>query len=621
MPRLFALVLGLLVTAAACASQAPSPVRDPAPATLEAFKAAAERVLEEARVPGAGIALVRADGIEWAGGLGWADRDARRPVDADTLFRAGSISKTFVALALVQLYEDGRLDLDAPVAELLPDLRMENPWHTTTPVRVRHLLEHTAGFDDTHFNEMYVLDEAPDRPLEDVLLRNPASRRVRWRPGTRMAFSNPGYTVAGRVIEAVAEQPFDAFIRTRIFDPLDMRASTFTGALDDPRLAQGYDALDGPPVVRRRIHLRPACALHTSPRELGHFVEMLLGWGERAGGYVVDPEYLSNMEWPRTTAASTAGVRAGYGLGIVSTIDLPFHVLGHQGGIDGFVSAYGYSPSRDVGYVVLLNAAYAPEALERLVSLALRYLKRDVAPVPKETLAGTPGDLHRFAGYYHDASPRHALLEAVTFPFSGRTIAVTEGRLVMTPALGSAEPLVPVNEAIFRREPDLLASLAFTTVDGTSVLTGAGLYAERRARWPLLLLQALLAGALAVAALAPAVAAVRAWRSRRHRRPGAAGIGFGWLMALVTLAAMALAAVTTPVVDLGAPTAGARALFVATLVYPALAAVVAAWTVLVWQRRPGRAFTAFAALAAAAHVGLAGYLAYWGLLGFRSWTY
>ena len=71
---------------------------------------------------------------------------------------------------------------------------------------------------------------------------------------------------------------------------------------------------------------------------------MLLNWGELRGGYVIDPEYLSNMEWPRTTAASTAGVRAGYGLGIYSTIDLPYHVLGHQGGIDGFLSAYGYSP-------------------------------------------------------------------------------------------------------------------------------------------------------------------------------------------------------------------------------------------------------------------------------------
>lgn len=622
MRRLSALVLGLLASAAACATPAPpAPADDPAPATLDAFKAAAARVLEETRVPGAGIALVSTRGVEWAGGLGWADREARRPVDAETLFRVGSISKSFVALALVQLYEDGLLDLDAPVADLLPGLRMENPWQATHPVLVRHLLEHTAGFDDMHFNEIYVLDDAPDRPLEDVLLRNPASRRVRWRPGTRMAYSNPGYAVAGRVIEAVTNGPFDAFIRARIFDPLDMSASTFSGPVDDPRLAQGYDHADGPPVVRRRIHLRPAGALHTSPRDLARFVEMLLGWGERGDGYVVDPEYLSNMEWPRTTVASTAGVRAGYGLGIFSTIDLPFHALGHEGGIDGFLSAYGYSPSRDVGYVVLLNSTHAPEALRRLSSLALRYLKRDVEPVPKETMAGSPGDLHRFEGYYHDASPRNAVVEPFTFPVGGWSVDVRGGRLELTPALGATEPLVPVNEALFRRESELMASLAFTTVEGTPVMAGAGVYAERRARWPVLGLLALLAGALTVAACAPVVALGAAWRRYRTGGPSATGIGLGWLLALAALAAIAAAVVTTPVADLGAPTTGARALYASTLAYPAMTVLVAAWTMLVWRRRPGRAFTAFATLTAAAHLGLAGYLAYWGLVGFRSWTY
>src|SRR5262245_49600817 len=80
--------------------------KDPTPQTLDEFRAAAQRVLDDTGVPGAGVALVRSTGIEWTGGLGWADRDRRVPVTAETHFRAGSISKTFVALALVQLYED-----------------------------------------------------------------------------------------------------------------------------------------------------------------------------------------------------------------------------------------------------------------------------------------------------------------------------------------------------------------------------------------------------------------------------------------------------------------------------------------------------------------------------------
>src|SRR5687768_16964075 len=101
---------------------------DPHPETVDEFKAAVQHVLDDTRVPGAGLALVRLNGVEWAGGVGLADLDARTPVTADTHFRAGSISKTFVAIALVQLYEDGEIDLDTPVAELASDVEIDNAW-------------------------------------------------------------------------------------------------------------------------------------------------------------------------------------------------------------------------------------------------------------------------------------------------------------------------------------------------------------------------------------------------------------------------------------------------------------------------------------------------------------
>ena len=157
-----------------------------------------------------------------------------------------------------------------------------------------------------HFNEAYVLDATPDLPLEQVLMRNPASRRVRWQPGTRMSYSNPGYGVAGLVVEKVSGTPFDEFVEERIFRPLEMPTSSFRLAPDDDAaLARGYAAAHRPAGDRTGASTcGPAGALHTSPAELAHFVQALLGWGERGpAGYVVDPEYLSNMEWPRTTLA------------------------------------------------------------------------------------------------------------------------------------------------------------------------------------------------------------------------------------------------------------------------------------------------------------------------------
>src|SRR5688500_12311703 len=174
-----ALVVALTVAASTGLRSQATPA-DPHPRSLDEFTAAVQKVLDDTGVPGAGIALVRLDGVEWAGGIGYADRDARTPVTADTHFRAGSISKTFVASALVQMYEDGEVDLNTPVAELVPDVQIDNAWMIEEPVRLIHLLEHTAGFDDMHFNELYNISHAADLPLVEVLKINPSSRVVRW---------------------------------------------------------------------------------------------------------------------------------------------------------------------------------------------------------------------------------------------------------------------------------------------------------------------------------------------------------------------------------------------------------------------------------------------------------
>jgi CubicO group peptidase (beta-lactamase class C family) len=602
-------------------------IDDPTPQSLDQFKAAAAKVLEETGVPGAGLALVTVDGTEWAGGIGWADRDARVPVTADTHFRAGSISKSFVAMALVQLYEDGKLDLDAKIADLLPDVVIDNSWGDAAPITVRQVLEHTAGFDDMHFNEVYVLGGGPDMSLFQVLRVFAAPRHVRWRPGTRMSYSNPGYAVAGMVIETLAGMPYDQFIQQRTFAPLEMKTSTFQlSPENDPALAKGYRAASGPPVTPYRIHLRPAGALITSAGELAHFVEALLGWGERKrGGYIVDPEYLSNMEWPRTTLANRAGVRSGYGLGIHSTVTLPYHVLGHNGGIHGFLSSYGYSPSRDVGYVVLINSTHAPQALTRLSSLAIRYMKRDVEPPPKPRLTVTPDVLRTYEGYYRDLSPRNEILRPVRVVTDGRTVRLEGDRLVLDPDFGDSVPLVPVETGLFRREHEIDATLAFTEdEEGRAILTGPGVYAERTARWPVTVLRAGLALAVAMAVVAPIAALVR-WRRLRRldvRAETFRGLGLIWAAALALLALGALALRGADAESLGQATLQARSLYIVSIAYPALAAVAligAAWGGLRRGGRPGYALMAW--IAGAAHAGIATYLAWWGLVAFRSWTY
>ncbi len=614
-------VFALLVTSA-CASPPALPAL-PAPRTVDELRTAVQQVLNETGVPGAGIALVRQSGVEWAGGVGLADRDRGTPVTADTHFRAGSISKTFVAMALVQLSENAELDLDAPVSDVAPGVQIDNPWEAGDPVRVIHLLQHTAGFDDMRFNEMYNLLDAPDMPLADVLRINPRSRQVRWRPGTRVAYSNPGFAVAGYVLEFLTGEKYEKVIADRIFKPAGMTSSSFVLApADEALLARGYSDRTGPPVPYTQIYLRPSGNLHTSPADLGKFVHLLLNWGETSEELVVDPEYLSNMEHPRTSLASDAGLRSGYGSGIISLLAEPFPLLGHGGGIEGFSSYYAYSTARDVGCVVLLNSTHSPEAMRRISSLAIQYVKADVEPPAKPQVLVPAATLRKYEGYYHDANPRNQAFAFVEWLMAGRSISVDGEALYADPVFGPRARLFPVSDTLFRFDADVDATRVFAMDDiGVLVFTGGFVYAERTPRWQIEMVRwpVLIAFFLT---LTPFVVMV-AWLVHARR---ATPSGFWWLKSALLLCALAtvlpiVAVANVRDTQLGSPNVWTGAMFVGTLLLPAAALLAVFFTIDAWRNDAGRWLRAYALPVSVSALLLSAYLASWGMIAFRPWTF
>ncbi|HEV8362956.1 MAG TPA: serine hydrolase domain-containing protein, partial [Gemmatimonadaceae bacterium] len=279
------------------AKKAEAPAK-PFPRTLEELRAEIQKVVDSTKVPGVGFAIFTKDSLLYAGGVGYADVAAKKLIDGDTHFRTGSISKSFVATALLMLQRAGKLDLNAPIKQVVPDVAFENRWETSDPVRVVHLLEHTTGFDDMHFNSMYNVREAPDLPLRDVLVRTSNSLHTRWRPGERFSYSNPGYGIAGYVIEKVSGIPYDRFIKDSILAPLGMTTSAFSIAESaKPLMAQGYHVITKPPVGYPAIYLRPAGDLHASPRELARFAQMLMRRGAAPDGRILlDSASVDRME-------------------------------------------------------------------------------------------------------------------------------------------------------------------------------------------------------------------------------------------------------------------------------------------------------------------------------------
>jgi CubicO group peptidase (beta-lactamase class C family) len=617
------IVAAALIAAVSIAAGAQAPDPDPWPKTVEDFRTAVQTVLSETGVPGAGLALVRTSGVEWAGGVGLANLARQTPVTADTHFRVGSISKTFVASAIVQMYLDDEIDLETPVTELASEIRIDNAWEPTYPVRVIHLLQHTAGFDDQHFNEMFNVSDAPDLPLEDVLRRNPASRVVRWQPGTRFSYSNPGYAVAAHLIEKVTGEKYEDRIAERIFKPSKMPTSSFVMTKEDERMmATGYLDRRGTAAPYTQIYLRPAGNMHSSALEMGNWVHLLLNWGETDTDLVIDPEYLSNMEHPRTTIASLAGLRNGYGSGIASFEDEGFPMLGHNGGIEGFSSWYGYSTSRDVGYVILLNSRESPEAMRRIRKLAIRYLKADVEPPPKPVASVAEATLRTYEGYYHDASPRNQSTAFIQWLLSGSTVTVSGDRLLMKPAFQPAVPLVPVAETMFRLENEVEASRVFADNDnGLMVMTGGYTYAERQSRWrvesvrwPVLISAALV--------LTPLLMIVP-WA---FHAPRAEPSGFWWTKTFLLLCAIGFAAAAIGMLDGDARVMSTRnlrtiAIFAGSLLLPAAAILSFVSALDAWRNDAGRWFRAYAMVVSIAALIVSGYLSAWGMIGFRPWSF
>jgi len=252
---LFAL-LTVLLPPVLRAQQKPEPAP---PKTLDELQKAIKSELDKNHAPGAGVALISRGELLWCGGFGDADIASKKPMTCETEFRVGSISKSFVALALLKLQEEGKINLEARLHDVAPEVPMQNAWESTHPVRVVSLLEHTAGFDDMEAAEVYNAHDPYDYPLLEVFKRFQEPQIVRWPPDTRMSYSNPGYGIAGYLIEKISSQPYDKYIHDTFLQPLGMTNADyrFTDA-NKALLAAGYDGKTTTPVGYPYIYLRPA---------------------------------------------------------------------------------------------------------------------------------------------------------------------------------------------------------------------------------------------------------------------------------------------------------------------------------------------------------------------------
>lgn len=455
----------------------------PHPKTLADLQKAMQGVVDRDHLPGAGVALVSNGELLWCGGVGKADLASGRDITCDTEFRVGSISKTFVALALLKLQEAGKINLEARLEDVAPEISVNNRWAATNPVRIVNLLEHTAGFDDMEAAEVYNFKDAYDFPLLTVFQRFKEPQEVRWPASTRMSYSNPGYGIAGYLIEKISGTPFDQYIHDNILTPLGITTGDFRFTpANKALLATGYSDQQhsaGWPY----IYLRPAGDMKASPGELMKLVQFFLRRGRIPDAQIVKSDSIMRMETVETTLAAKNGLRLGYGLANYTGVTGGVVTHGHDGGIDGFISTYRYMPEQNWGYVVLLNSTQSYKALLDLNALAVDFLSKDF-PKPQHPAVAVPlSELERVAGFYTSLAPRSQLFSFMD-DFSGVRIRVANGQITRSGLFGKPGVLVPLGKNLFRGEKDPEATTVFIPLDGGRMaLSGEGVdgfsYGER----------------------------------------------------------------------------------------------------------------------------------------------
>ena len=348
--------------------------------------------------PGAVVVVVNRDGLVFAEGYGFSDIGAKKPFTADmTLVRPGSISKLFTGIAVMQLVDEGRLDLDRDVNGYI-DFAIPTP-QGGVPVTLRRLLTHRAGFEE-HFKGLFTRDREPE-PLGRWLAKNLPQRL--FPKGDVEAYSNYGFALAGYIVERVSGEPYASYVQRHILGPLGMRHSTFRQPLPDdlaPLLARTYRPWPLPQLAFFQTITAPAGALSATGTDMGRFMRALINGGTLDGVRILPKARLDEMMAPGNATP------AGYlGLVFFGTKVAGHDSIGHDGDTTTFFSDLKIFPEQGVGVFVSRSGSGEVKAVNQIpnpaAAIARRFLPK--APEAADAHAATFPSDPSVAGIYHSS--------------------------------------------------------------------------------------------------------------------------------------------------------------------------------------------------------------------------
>ena len=301
------------------------------------------------RIPGLALAITHGDQVVQVRGYGEAKDGV--PVTEQTQFRIASLSKSFTALAVLQLVEGGKIDLDAPVTRYLPGFALSTPL-AAARISVRQLLNHTSGLADAGFVTGL---GGQQHTLADRVASLRSVRPVA-EPGAAFHYFDPNYQVLARLVEVVSGQTFDAYLQQHVFAPLAMQgtASALTSAIpahSTPLLAQGHVMAYGAALSLPELagFLGGSGGVVSTASDMAHYLVAQSGQGQYLGRSVLSPNGISLMKTP------PVGVASNYAMGWTESIAHRTATVEHNGVLSTFYADAVLLPASGHGFVLLYN--------------------------------------------------------------------------------------------------------------------------------------------------------------------------------------------------------------------------------------------------------------------------
>jgi CubicO group peptidase (beta-lactamase class C family) len=421
------------------------------------LKATLAQVLDRWPCAGLAVAVITDESLAWFHGHGLADVVAKTPITKDTVFRIASLTKTFTAVAVMQLWEQGLVDLDAPANDYLRTFRLVSAKPNLSPATVRHLLTHTAGVG--YWRRLLDLLQ-PGVGSGDRARRSGAQsladyyRRglpVEVEPGTKWAYSNHGFAALGQIVEAVSGQPLDRYLRDRIFDPLGMEhTDLLRSERVRPHLATGYVLRAGglKQVSDREVPTVGGGGMYSTTADIARYVAALLRIADNEPGLVLKPETLRAMFRPHFQPDPRV---PGMGLAFELGEEGGQPTAGKTGVLSGFHSAMALAPEEGIGVIVFSNTGgldgrgapvpLATMLLRLLLGLSVDPIRIDIAPRPE--------NWSEICGWYSPAPGPVTNLFLRALMGAGAEVVVQGGHLMLKPLTP-----IPALRRGFRLYPD-----------------------------------------------------------------------------------------------------------------------------------------------------------------------